>query len=677
MLNVPKQSLSTRIFFYMIGLFNPKTDLLSLHYDHAPDKDDGHATVAGKVLADTYGLNHVAVGGAHGKNGSKYNSASELVMDATWGINGWINAHDNRQAATQELGKTWLATIQNGGQIFVAEGGQADTSLGAAQYVRDNGGDQTKIHIIQHSQWNIDNYGDGVLDTLINLGVEHLKIGDGNSLNGTADLKETNDSTASNFESEALASPWSDAWQAAFDYYDPVNSVLDFSDTVETLHILGVGLDKVDDVTDFANLYLNTTVTDPGNTKTIRIEAEDYALGGQNVSFYDTTAGNSGGAYRNDDVDIQTTSDVGGGYNVGWIDTGEWLTYDLNVPKDGQYALVARVATPTDGIRSFNVTVDNQSIPFKFDSTGGWQSWQDVVVDGLNLTAGAQQLRIDMSTDDFNLNYLDLIPVDNNIRIEAEDYASGGQNVSFYDTTAGNSGGAYRNDDVDIQTTSDVGGGYNVGWIDTGEWLTYDLNVPEDGQYALVARVANPTDGIRSFNITVDKQSIPFKFDSTGGWQSWQDVVVDGINLTAGAKKLRIDMSTGDFNLNYLDLIPADDSLTPVTVGLSLVDADQDTIIGTITEGITIDLATFGSSLSIKADPSEPVSKVEFNLTGATEINQTETLSPYALAGDSSGDYYNANFNLGDHILTVTPYDLNGQAYESFTTNFSVLDSSV
>jgi hypothetical protein len=54
----------------------------------------------------------------------------------------------------------------------------------------------------------------------------------------------------------------------------------------------------------------------------VLFQAENYA------AFYDTTPGNSGGAYRNDAVDIEATSDSGGGHNVGWIDSKEWLTYN-------------------------------------------------------------------------------------------------------------------------------------------------------------------------------------------------------------------------------------------------------------------------------------------------------------------------------------------------------------
>ena len=55
------------------------------------------------------------------------------------------------------------------------------------------------------------------------------------------------------------------------------------------------------------------------------IQAEDFDTGGPGVSFYDTTGGNSGGAYRPTDVDIEPSST--GGFDVGWTAAGEWLTY--------------------------------------------------------------------------------------------------------------------------------------------------------------------------------------------------------------------------------------------------------------------------------------------------------------------------------------------------------------
>ncbi|MDB5103642.1 MAG: C-terminal target protein, partial [Fibrobacteres bacterium] len=60
-----------------------------------------------------------------------------------------------------------------------------------------------------------------------------------------------------------------------------------------------------------------------------RLQAEDYRGGGEGIGYHDLTTVNSGGQYRTDGVDIQATTDAGGGYNVGWIQAGEWLDYDV------------------------------------------------------------------------------------------------------------------------------------------------------------------------------------------------------------------------------------------------------------------------------------------------------------------------------------------------------------
>lgn len=150
------------------------------------------------------------------------------------------------------------------------------------------------------------------------------------------------------------------------------------------------------------------------------------------------------------------------------------------------------------------------------------------------------------------------------IRIEAENYQSGGQGTGYYDSTKGNRGKAYRQDDVDIQSTKDISGGFNVGWIDQGEWLTYNLDIPLDGKYKLVARVASDIDSKHGLKVSFDgKEVTSFSFKGTGGWQSWRDVQGQEISLTAGTHKLRLDMLSSKFNLNYVDFIPVSSSEQP------------------------------------------------------------------------------------------------------------------
>jgi hypothetical protein len=106
---------------------------------------------------------------------------------------------------------------------------------------------------------------------------------------------------------------------------------------------------------------------------------------------------------------------------------------------------------------------------------------------------------------------------------------------------------------IQFETTADTGGGQDVGWIDAGDWMDYNVNVPTAGTYTLQYRVASPsTTGqiqLQSGATVLDTTSVP----NTGGWQSWQTVTTT-VNLNAGQQTLRIYASGSGFNLNWINL---------------------------------------------------------------------------------------------------------------------------
>jgi subtilisin family serine protease len=315
---------------------------------------------------------------------------------------------------------------------------------------------------------------------------------------------------------------------------------------------------STDDVTVTANsgvVYVNLPA---------KLQAEDYRAGGQNVGYRDLTPGNTGNVYRADDMDIQATTDVGGGYNVGWTQAGEWLAYDVRVTTAGPYAFTARVASGAAGTKTITVTVDGAvAATFNFTDATGWQSWKDVVVNNVNLTAGTHVLAVNFSTANFNINYVDIAaePPSNAIllpgRLQAEAYKAGGQGVGYNDLTpANNQGGQFRPlDGVDIEATTDVGGGYNVGWTQAGEWLAYDVRVTTTGAYRITARLASGAVGTKTIAMQVDGATVAtFSFADATGWQSWKDVVLTGVNLTAGNHVVRLNLNSSDVNVNYIDV---------------------------------------------------------------------------------------------------------------------------
>lgn len=137
-------------------------------------------------------------------------------------------------------------------------------------------------------------------------------------------------------------------------------------------------------------------------------------------------------------------------------------------------------------------------------------------------------------------------------KIEAEEFGN------YSDSDNANRGGDYRTDEgVDIQATSDSGGGYNVGWTEAGEWLEYPISVSSAGDYTAQIRVASATSS-GEFSIAIDgdiaaKQTVT----STGGWQNWQTHDVNLGNIDAGSHTLRVNVAAG-FNLNWVNVVEGD-----------------------------------------------------------------------------------------------------------------------
>ena len=99
----------------------------------------------------------------------------------------------------------------------------------------------------------------------------------------------------------------------------------------------------------------------------------------------------------------------------------------------------------------------------------------------------------------------------------------------------------------------DEGGGKYVGWIDTGDYLTYQLRVEEAGTYTITYRVASESSGGEiKFNLLSNLATTVIP--TTGGWQVWTDVTSTEFNLPAGVYTFRVTASSGGFNLNYFFL---------------------------------------------------------------------------------------------------------------------------
>ncbi|MBN1999756.1 aryl-sulfate sulfotransferase, partial [candidate division KSB1 bacterium] len=140
--------------------------------------------------------------------------------------------------------------------------------------------------------------------------------------------------------------------------------------------------------------------------------------------------------------------------------------------------------------------------------------------------------------------------------IECEEYDFGGEGLAFHDDTVKDGITSYRpQDNVDVEETSDTGGGYNVGWAVSGEWLEYTVDV-EPGLYTIGFRTASEPGGGIMRVLLDDRFLAEFDIAATGGWQSWTTLQHPRIQIPGGQNQiLRLEIVQGDFNLNWIKFI--------------------------------------------------------------------------------------------------------------------------
>ena len=143
--------------------------------------------------------------------------------------------------------------------------------------------------------------------------------------------------------------------------------------------------------------------------------------------------------------------------------------------------------------------------------------------------------------------------------IEFEDFDNGGASVAYTDADFGNTGGAYRpNESVDIEEKT--GGGYNLSWINTGEWLEYTVNVNSIGKFTASINYAANGEGKEAIMYVDDNdKSGLISFPSTGHLDTWSTKEVE-LQLKSGKHVLRflVKNAAGDFKLDKIDFTEKD-----------------------------------------------------------------------------------------------------------------------
>jgi len=235
----------------------------------------------------------------------------------------------------------------------------------------------------------------------------------------------------------------------------------------------------------------------------------------------------------------EATSDAGGGENMGYIDAGDYLKFNVNFPAPGSYNVEYRVASGgTGGTISCDLNggatqLGSTAVP----GTGSWQSWTTVSKVVNVPAAGTYDFGVYAQTGGYNLNW---------VRISRGSVLLQAENANV------NSG-------MVVENCTDAGGGQDMGYIDAGDYLKFNQVVfPTSGSYVIEYRVASGVGGgtissdLNAGSIQLGNTAVP----GTGGWQNWT-TVSRTVSVNAGTYDFGVYAQTGGYNLNWIRISKA------------------------------------------------------------------------------------------------------------------------
>lgn len=294
------------------------------------------------------------------------------------------------------------------------------------------------------------------------------------------------------------------------------------------------------------NSCLNTTWND--KVSSIRILANGVTtLGNQTFFLQNRNSGLN--------MDVWNAS-LANGANVaqGTVNTGNNQKYTFTHLGDGMYKIIANHSGQSLDVNNFNKDNGANVEQYPYNGTTNQQfilfatgdgfykiiarhSGKLVEVAGASTTNGANvQQWQDNGQTCGQWKLISTTTAQTSTLIQAEDYSA--------------------MNGIQVEATTDTGGGSNVGYTETGDWIAYNnINFPTTGSYLIEYRVASGVTGgrlssdLNGGTIVLGNVDIP----NTGGWQNWQ-TVTQTVSVNAGTYNFGIYIQNTGMNINWIKI---------------------------------------------------------------------------------------------------------------------------
>jgi len=177
------------------------------------------------------------------------------------------------------------------------------------------------------------------------------------------------------------------------------------------------------DVIDAMFRQVQTNDTKPYKKHSIpgKIFAPQYDLGSNGYAYldkdfvnYKVETGkfeewNKGNSMRNDGVDILPCKDTdSNGYQVSFIEDGEWLLFTTEVSKQKVFKVAIRYSSKnSEGKLHLETENGIKSKSIVLPATGSDDNWKTIILSDVNINSGTNKIKVVFEKGGFNLNYLE------------------------------------------------------------------------------------------------------------------------------------------------------------------------------------------------------------------------------------------------------------------------------
>ncbi|WP_228515178.1 RICIN domain-containing protein [Flavobacterium sp. MR2016-29] len=292
------------------------------------------------------------------------------------------------------------------------------------------------------------------------------------------------------------------------------------------------------------NSCLNTTWND--KVSSIRILANGVTTLGNQTFFLQNR--NSG---LNMDV-WNASLDNGANVAQGTANTGNNQKYTFTHLGDGLYKIIANHSGQSLDVNNFNKANGANVEQYPYNGTTNQQFILVDTGDGFYKIVARHSGRIVEVAGASTANGANVQQWDNNNQTCGQ--------WKLISTTASQTSTLIQAEDyssmsgIQVEATTDTGGGSNVGYTETGDWMAYNnINFPSTGSYLIEYRVASAVTGgklssdLNGGTIVLGNVDIP----NTGGWQNWQ-TVTQTVSVNGGTYNFGIYIQNTGMNINWI-----------------------------------------------------------------------------------------------------------------------------